>query len=84
MKQPLSYNLNAWEAPVPVTDSNYTCHLQVAGKMTGTLMKVVARGMKKARNEIRPEAWVTAHPNPFESKEIVLAPWRKRLANEIV
>jgi hypothetical protein len=68
----MSYNANVWEAPVRVTDSNYSYYIPVTEDMVGVPIDVVVLVLKDGSNEIRPEAWVTAYPIPFESKELVL------------
>jgi hypothetical protein len=70
----VSYNANVWEAPVRVTDSNYTYYVPVTEDMIGVPIDVIVLVLKDGSNEIRPEAWVTAYPIPFESKELVLVP----------
>jgi hypothetical protein len=40
--------------------------------MSGQYIEVVVLVMKDGVNEIRPEAWITAYPIPFASKELVL------------
>jgi hypothetical protein len=68
----VSYNANVWEAPVQVVGGNYTYFVPLTREMSGKGIEVVALVMKDGVNEIRPEAWVTAYPNPFASKELVL------------
>ena len=68
----VSYNANVWEAPVEVVSGNYTYFVPLTREMSGKDIEVVALVMKEGVNEIRPEAWITAYPNPFASKELVL------------
>jgi len=68
----VSYNANVWEAPVQVVGGNYTYSVLLTREMSGKGIEVVALVMKDGVNEFRPEAWITAYPNPFASKELVL------------
>lgn len=67
----LSYKSNAWEYPVPATDSNYTYYVPLTPDMTGAKIDVVVLVMKNGLSEFRPEVWVTAYPVPYE-KMVVL------------
>jgi hypothetical protein len=68
----VSYNANVWEAPVQVVGGNYTYLVPLTREMSGQDIEVVVLVMKDGVNEIRPEAWITAYPIPFASKELVL------------
>jgi len=68
----VSYNANVWEAPVPVVGGNYTYFVPLTQEMSGQEIDVVVLVMKDGVNEIHPEAWITAYPIPFASKELVL------------
>ena len=68
----VSYNANVWEAPVQSVGGNYTYFVPLTSDMVGQPIEVVVLVMKDGVNNIRPEAWITAYPLPFASKELVL------------
>jgi hypothetical protein len=68
----VSYNANVWEAPVQSVGGNYTYFVPLKNDMAGQPMEVVVMVMQDGVNKIKPEAWVTAYPLPFVSKELVL------------
>jgi len=68
----VSYNANVWEAPVQVVNGNYTYFVPMTPDMAGREMEIVVLVMKDGVNEIRPQAWITAYPVPFASKELIL------------
>ena len=68
----VSYASNVWEAPVQPVKGNYTYFVPLTGDMIGQPIEVLVLVMQDGINEIQPEAWVTAYPLPFVSKELVL------------
>ncbi len=62
----LSYRSNAWEYPVPGTDSNYTYYVPLTADMVGAKIEAVVLVMKNGISEFKPEVWITAYPIPFE------------------
>lgn len=70
----VSYQSNAWEYPVSQTDSNYTYYVPVTKEMLNKQIEVVVLGMDSKNINFEPEAWITAYPIPFETKELLLIP----------
>jgi hypothetical protein len=74
----VSYHTSAWEAGVREHNSNYTYYIPVTSDMEGKKIDVVALGVDASLNQperaeaIKPQAWITAYPAPFETKELVL------------
>ncbi len=70
----VSYQSNAWEYPVSRTDSNYTYYVPVTKEMLNKQIEVVVLGLDSKNINFKPEAWITAYPIPFETKELLLIP----------
>ncbi|NQT81831.1 hypothetical protein HQ563_02320 [bacterium] len=70
----VSYHTSAWECGVREHQWNYTYYIPVTSEMEGKKIDVVVLGVgnRMKVNTIRPEAWITAYPVPFEMKELVL------------
>ncbi len=68
----LSYKSNAWEYPVPKTESNYTYYVPLTPDMVGAKIDAVVLVLKNGVSEFSPEVWVTAYPIPWEKKEILV------------
>jgi hypothetical protein len=68
----VSYDANVWEAPVQSVKGNYTYFVPLTSDMVGQPMEVSVLVMQDGVNQIQPEAWITAYPVPFVSKELVL------------
>jgi len=68
----VSYPTNVWEFRVEPKAENYTYFVPVTPDMIGQKIEVVVLGMNKDMLDFKPEAWITAYPIPFESRELVL------------
>ena len=68
----MSYPTNVWEFRVEPKAENYTYYVPVTPDMIRQKIDVVVLGMNKENLDFRPEAWITAYPVPFESRELVL------------
>ncbi len=68
----ISYRSNAWEYPVPMSDSNYTYYFPLTEEMKGVQIEAVILVMKEGVAEFKPEVWITAYPIPYEKKELIL------------
>jgi hypothetical protein len=68
----LSYPSNVWEYCNAESESDYSYYFPVTRDMVGAKIDVVVLIMKGGGNDIKPEAWITACPMPFETKELVL------------
>ncbi|MHA1717765.1 MAG: discoidin domain-containing protein [Promethearchaeota archaeon] len=67
-----SYPGHAWEAPIRITTRNYTYYFPLKKDYRGKKIEVYVLGLKGNPGNIYPEAWITAHPPPFDSKKLVL------------
>jgi len=68
----VSYPTNVWEFRVEPKAENYTYYVPVTPEMIGQKIEVVVLGLNKDMLDFKPEAWITAYPIPFESRELVL------------
>jgi hypothetical protein len=69
----VSYPSNTWEYYNKEMDGNYTYYFPLSAALTGrTIDVVVLSVMPDGSDDIQPEAWLTAYPTPFESRELVL------------
>ena len=67
-----SFPTNVWEYRVEPKDANYTFYIPVTRDMVGRKIEVSVLGLNKNLLNLKPEAWITAYPIPFEMKELVL------------
>ncbi|UCF44402.1 MAG: hypothetical protein JSV99_05700, partial [Planctomycetota bacterium] len=70
----LSYPSNVWEYCSAESDSDYTYYVPVTKEMLNRKVDVVVLILKGGSNDIKPEAWITAYPVPFHSRQLVLTP----------
>jgi hypothetical protein len=69
----LSYPSNTWEYLNKETDNNYTYYFPLSPELAGRKIEVVVLGfLPDVGDDLRPEAWLTAYPIPFESRELTL------------
>jgi hypothetical protein len=68
----VSYPTNVWEFRVESKAENYTYYVPVTPEMIRQKIEVVVLGQNKDMLDFKPEAWITAYPIPFESRELVL------------
>jgi hypothetical protein len=68
----VSYPTNVWEFRVESKAENYTYYVPVTPEMIRQKIEVVVLGLNKDMLDFKPEAWLTAYPIPFESRELVL------------
>jgi hypothetical protein len=68
----VSFPSNTWEYFNVETDSNYTYYFPLSASMAGKTIEVVALILQGGTNGIKPEAWITACPPPWEMRELVL------------
>jgi hypothetical protein len=52
--------------------SNYTYFFPVTEAMRGRSLDVVVLGLAGCSAQLKPEAWITAYPNPYSSVDMVL------------
>jgi hypothetical protein len=68
----VSYPSNTWEYQNVEREGDYTYYFLLTGSVAGRPMEAVVLVMEGGSNEVRPEAWLTAYPIPFETHELVL------------
>jgi hypothetical protein len=78
-----SFPSNTWEFPVRAVDRNYTYYIPVTRAMLGKPLQAVVT-LHQVRNwwssapveppkaKLRPEAWLTAYPIPYEARELAI------------
>jgi hypothetical protein len=54
------------------SESNYTHYITLDPSMTGRRTELIVIGLQSGEAEIKPEAWITAYPVPFEDRELIL------------
>jgi hypothetical protein len=67
-----SFPSNTWEFPVRQADGNYTYFCPVTGDMLGKKIDVVTLLLKDGKSDVKPQAWITAYPAPYEETTLVL------------
>jgi len=70
--QAVSFPANVWEFRVQPKDADYTYYIPVTADMIGRPLDVVTLGLNKDAPDVKPEAWMTAYPIPFEERTLVL------------
>ena len=68
----VSFASNTWEYYTVEMDSNYTYYFPMTPSMVGKKIDIVVLIHDGGYNEVKPEAWMTAYPVPYESHELVL------------
>ncbi|MGD8453898.1 MAG: hypothetical protein PVJ57_18945 [Phycisphaerae bacterium] len=68
----VSYPSNTWEYKNVSSDSNYTYYFPLSPALAGRTIEVIVLGLTGGGTDLTPEAWLTAYPVPFESRELVL------------
>ncbi len=68
----VSFPSNTWEYYNVESDSNYTYYFPLEPEMKGKDLEMFVLILQDGVNEIKPEAWITGYPIPFESCELVL------------
>jgi hypothetical protein len=68
----VSYPSNTWEYRNVETDSNYTYYFPLSESMAGRNIELVVLLCDPEHGDVKPEAWLTAYPIPFESHGLVL------------
>lgn len=67
-----SYPSNTWECPVRSTDGNYTYYIPVTQDVAGSDLDAVVLLLRGGSDEIAPEAWITAYPDPYVARTLIL------------
>jgi hypothetical protein len=68
----VSFPSNTWEYFNVESDNHYTYYFPFEPEFIGKNLEVVVLILKDGLNEIKPEAWVTAYPFPYECMELNL------------
>ena len=68
----VSYPSNTWEYYNVEKDGDYTYYFPLAGLTAGQKIDVLVLITEDGENGVKPEAWLTAYPIPFESRKLVL------------
>lgn len=68
----VSFPSNTWEYFNVEMDSNYTYYFPLHSSMAGKKIDIVVLVLDGGYNEIKPEAWLTTYPIPYENRELVL------------
>ena len=68
----VSFPSNTWEYLNVESESDYTYYFPLDPEMIGKDLEIVVLVHRNGVNEIKPEAWITAYPIPYESRELIL------------
>jgi len=67
-----SFPSNTWEYPVRRVNGNYTYYIPVTPEMVGQKLDIVVLLLNGGNPDIRPEAWITGYPVPWEKRRLGL------------
>lgn len=67
-----SYQSNTWEAPVGVTDKNYTYFIPVDETMKGKRIEIFVMSFDPGNQNFEPEVFLNANPLPMKKINLVL------------
>jgi hypothetical protein len=68
----VSFPSNTWEYFNVEKDGDYTYYFPLSPAMAGKTLDIVVLILQGGANDVKPEAWVTAYPIPFEKRELIL------------
>ena len=68
----VSFPSNTWEYQNAERDSNYSYYFPLPESVRGKQIEVVVLVLQGGNDALKPEAWMTAYPIPFEVKELTL------------
>ncbi len=68
----VSFPSNTWEYQNVETDSNSTYYFPLSAGMAGKTIEIVVLVPRDGTPGVKPEAWITAYPPPWEKRELVL------------
>ena len=68
----VSFPSNTWEYYNEEKDSHYTYYIPLKKAWKGKNIDVVVLVLERGKNKFRPEAFLTAYPVPYESRELIL------------
>ena len=68
----VSFASNTWEYQNAERESDYTYYFPLDASMVGARIELVVLGLNAEANELKSEAWLTAAPHPFVSRELIL------------
>jgi hypothetical protein len=68
----VSFPSNTWEYYNAEQDHDYTYYFPLSESIAGKTIDIIVLILRGGTNGIKPEAWITAYPPPWETKELVL------------
>jgi hypothetical protein len=68
----VSFPSNTWEYFNVEVESDYTYYFPLKPDWIGKNLEVIVLILRDGRDGIKPEAWITAYPIPYESRELRL------------
>jgi len=67
-----SFKSNTWESCVKTIGKNYTYYIPLNKAMTGKEIEAFVFGFNKVKLDLNPEVYITAYPDPFQKKLLIL------------
>ena len=67
-----SFPSNTWEYYNVERDSNYSYYFPLPEGYIGKKIDVVVLIMKGGTNEVKPEAWISSYPIPYEARTLIV------------
>jgi hypothetical protein len=68
----VSFPSNTWEYFNAEADGNNTFYFPLPGATAGKTIEAVVLILRSGTNDVKPEAWLTAHPPPRETRRLIL------------
>ena len=68
----VSFPSNTWEYQNVESDSNDTYYFPLSASMAGKTIEIVALANPGGTSNVKPEAWITSYPPPWEKRELIL------------
>ena len=68
----VSFPSNTWEYFNEEKEENYTYYFPLNQSMVDKNIEIVVLILEGGFNKIKPEAWITAYPIPYEKCELIL------------
>jgi hypothetical protein len=68
----VSFPSNTWEYQNVEADSNYSYYFPLRREQLGKKVEIVVLILEGGSNEVKPEAWTTAYPIPYQSRTLTL------------
>jgi hypothetical protein len=68
----VSFPSNTWEYFNAEEDHDYTYYFPLSESTAGKAIEIIVLVLRGGVNDVRPEAWITAYPAPWETRELIL------------